>query len=544
MGVVGGDGEVDDGMVCAVEGAVEGRYRRPVVVVVVHVDVGCQAVSRVGSCCHVAQVTDGGDEIRVLLASVATLGKLDERQFIEVEVVVLRVVVVVGHEQLVLGVAHVDHRGRAEGLVVVAAEGAQDGAVLLGNLQDVVDLVGAVGASLLGDVDILHLVVRIEEIGVERDVVDQRREVLTLLSEVELGVVVQRQVGVVPSDACDDVALLVFGCVAHVDDILVSLVVLSRGIAVDGGGDSLAVDHGREERPLLTGRHVDHLDLLPLLQGLEECHLLAFALHVVEVEPLVLGCVLADSLQSLCLVVVEVEVVGVLVRLQVVVHPRHDVAELVLRPEISLAQVVVAHASEGCHAIDALRRLLDGHGDGIDQAVVAVVGLEYEVVVGRDDDVLRIVLRHGAVGRVILCDDVVGLVLDDEAVDVGAVHVVDVFKGDIERVLHVGLVLAPCGRCDEVDGDILLAVDNFLDRQDETLVGVPSLGGVEEHSASLALIGDSAAVDVVGAGDVAVLVVVLGIAHGVDGDHGLDGGVVAVEHLLGQCAVHLDAVHL
>ena len=107
---------------------------------------------------------------------------------------------------------------------------------------------------------------------------------------------VQRQVGVVPSDACDDVALLVFGCVAHVDDILVSLVVLSRGIAVDGGGDSLAVDHGREERPLLTGRHVDHLDLLPLLQGLEECHLLAFALHVVEVEPLVLGCVLADGL--------------------------------------------------------------------------------------------------------------------------------------------------------------------------------------------------------------------------------------------------------
>lgn len=48
----------------------------------------------------------------------------------------------------------------------------------------------------------------------------------------------------------------------------------------------------------------------------------------------------------------------------------------------------------------------------------------------------------------------------------------------------------------------------------------------------------------VGAGDVAVLVVVLGIAYGVDGDHGLDGGVVAVEHLLGQCAVHLDAVHL
>lgn len=111
-------------------------------------------------------------------------------------------------------------------------------------------------------------------------------------------------------------------------------------------------------------------------------------------------------------------------------------------------------------------------------------------------------------------------------------------------MLHVGLILAPCGRCDEVDGDILLAVDDLLDRQDETLVGVPSLGGVEEHSASLALIGDAAAVDVVGAGDVAVLVVVLGIAHGVDGDHGLDGSVVAVEHLLGQCAVHLDAVHL
>ena len=92
----------------------------------------------------------------------------------------------------------------------------------------------------------------------------------------------------------------------------------------------------------------------------------------------------------------------------------------------------------GSAAVDGFEHgvvVADIHGRQQAQAAdeaTGQVGQDVAVEVGRDDDVLRIVLRHGAIGRVILCDDVVGLVLDDEAVDVGAVHVVDVVEGDIE----------------------------------------------------------------------------------------------------------------
>ena len=123
--------------------------------------------------------------------------------------------------------AEVEERAVAvNAIYLVALKLADNRAVFICDAKHVVHLARAVGALDFGNIDILHFIIGIEDVGVEICCVENRGEHLAVGPYVEVGVVVECKLLGVPCHRRNHILLLIDVALAHANHIHVAVAVL------------------------------------------------------------------------------------------------------------------------------------------------------------------------------------------------------------------------------------------------------------------------------------------------------------------------------
>ena len=175
---------------------------------------------------HLQEVAHASHQVWVFLRSCTAL-EFVERQIEEIHSEGVGCGVLVCHKDAWVSCAEVEQRTVAvSAIYLVALKLADNRAVLISDAQHVIYLARAVGALDFSNVDILHFIVGIEDVGVEICCVENRGEHLAVRADVEVGVVVECKLLGVPCHRRNHILLLIDVALAHANHIHVAVAVL------------------------------------------------------------------------------------------------------------------------------------------------------------------------------------------------------------------------------------------------------------------------------------------------------------------------------